>query len=121
MINDLFLKGLAKLGVGESFSIPSHLAFGSDSADLSATDIITSGEFDRNVLTSVYSDDFVMKFVGGRTAAEANGELIQNVGLHNTGVLQSSGDLLANFLVASLLHTTDFDVEVEFWVEVKRS
>lgn len=116
MINDNYLEGLAKLMTGEAYTIPSHLAFGSTTGTLSATDLITSGEFDRNALSNLERSDNVARFIGSRSSAEANNEVIRVVGFHNSASLASSGNLQANFLVSSLIHTTDFDVEVELWV-----
>jgi len=120
MINNNYLNGLAKLMTGVSYNIPSYLAFGSTTGTLTATDLVTSGEFDRNALDSTEQIDYVAKFIGRRLSTEAGDERINVIGLHNSGVPGSSGNLQANMLVSSLLHTSDFDVEVEFWVKHER-
>jgi len=120
MINNNYLMGLAQLMNGESYTIPSYLAFGSTTGTLTAADTVTSGEFDRNILSSTPRSGTVAKFVGSRSAAEANSEVVNVVSLVNASGLGGSGDVQSNFLVASLIHTTSFDVDVEFWVEHKR-
>jgi len=121
MINDNYIEGLAKLMTGEAYVIPSYMAFGSTTGTLTAVDLVTSGEFDRNALDSVERIGSTAKFIGSRSSVEANNEVINVVGLHNVVTLASSGNLQANFLVASLVHTSDFDVEVEFWVQHNRA
>jgi hypothetical protein len=120
MINDNFLYGAAKLMAGESYTIPSHMAFGSTFGTLTANDISTSGEFDRNALDSLSTTNNIVKFVGRRLSTEASDETIQLVGLHNASGLASTGNLQANVLLSSLIHTTDFDLEVEFWMQFER-
>jgi hypothetical protein len=120
MINDNFLTGAAKLMAGESYTIPSYMAFGSTFGTLTATDLITSGEFDRNILDSKSTTGATVKFVGGRTGVEANNERVQVIGLHNSSTIYSSGNLQANTLIASLTHTTSFDISAEFWITFER-
>lgn len=121
MINDNYLNGMAKLASGESYTIPSHLAFGSTTGTLSSADLITSGEFDRNSLDDQASATNVAKYFGSRSSAEANNEYINILSFTNSDTLRGSGDIQANFLVSSLLHTTSFDIEVEMWVSFNRS
>ena len=120
MINDNMLSGVAALLVGSSYTIPAYLAFGSTTGTLAAADTITSGEFSRTALTSTAQSVAIAKFIGSRSSASANNEYINMVGLHNAATLRSSGNLQGAFLVASLLHTTAFDVGVEFWIEATR-
>lgn len=121
MINDNFLLGMAKLAGGQSYTIPSHLAFGSTTGTLTSADLVTSGEFDRNALSTPDVATNVVKYIGSRSSVEGDNTYINVIGLHNTSTPYSSGDLQANFLVPSLLHTTSFDIEVEFWVSFNRS
>ena len=120
MINNRFLNGVASLSVGASFTIPSYLAFGSTTGVLTADDAVTSGEFDRNVLDTLTSVDNVAKFIGTRSSAEASDEIFRVAGLHNSSTLASSDNLQANFLVGSLVHTTDFAIQTEFWFKFIR-
>lgn len=120
MINNKFLYGLASLMAGSSYDVPSHLAFGSDSDTITASDVITSGEFDRNALDYSEATSNTVKFVGGRSSGEADNDYINVIGLHNAATLASSDNLQANFLVPSLLHTSAFDLNVELWVTFNR-
>lgn len=121
MINNLLLYIAAdKLIGGTTYNIPAYMAFGSTTGTLTAADTVTSGEFDRNALTSTSRTDNIAKYSCTRTSTEANNEYINVVGLHNSSGLASSGNLVANMLVASLLHTTAFDVDIEFWISVSR-
>ena len=115
MINNNLLQGVAALLAGSSYTIPSHLAFGSTTGTLTAADIITSGEFDRNALDSKTTTGATARLSGGRISTEANNEQVAMVGLHNSATLSSSNNLQAAFLVSSLIHTTSFDIDVEFW------
>jgi len=121
MINDNYLEGLAQLMTGESYTITSHLAFGSTTGTLTSADIITSGEFDRNALSSSASSGAVAKFIGSRDSTEAGDEYINIVSFVNSASAGGSGDIQTNMLISSLLHTTDFTVEVEMWVTHARA
>ena len=121
MINDNFLNGMASLAGGQSYTLPSHLAFGSTTGTLTSADLITSGEFDRNAVSTPVVATNVVKFIGSRSSVEGDNNYINVIGFHNSGTAYSSGNLQTNFLVPSLLHTTSFDIEVEFWISFNRS
>lgn len=117
MINDEFPIGIAKLLAGESFTIPSHLAFGSTSFTPASGDTYLPGEFDRNAV-SVSRVSNQVKFVGSRTSSENNNETLYNTALVNSSVLASSNNIMADNVFASLLLTTDFDTEIEYWFTI---
>ncbi len=118
MINTKLLNGVASLLGGSTFSIPSYLAFGSTTGTLTSGDVITSGEFDRNILDSKIVTDNTVKFYGSRISTEANNEYINIISMTNSATLNGSNDIMSNFLLPSLLHTTSFDINVEVWLEV---
>lgn len=120
MINDNLLNGLATYLSGGSLTIPSYLAFGSTYINVNAGDIVTSGEFDRNALDSDSVTSNTVKFYGSRGSGEANNEVITNIALVNSSTLRGSSDIQANALIGSLIHTTSFDVGVEFWITFSR-
>jgi hypothetical protein len=120
MINNNLLNGVASLLAGGSYTIPSYLAFGSTSGLLTAADIVTSGEFDRNALTGYTVSNNTTKFNGTRLSTEASNETVNIISLTNSGTLRGSNDIQVSFLVPSLLHTTSFDLNVEVWVTVNR-
>jgi hypothetical protein len=121
MINDNYLNGMAKLAAGQSYVIPSYLAIGSTTGTITASDTQTSGEFDRNVLDTPVVSTNVVKYIGSRTSAEASNEYVNVVSFVNVSTLRGTGDIQANFLIPSLLHTTAFDIEFELWVSFNRS
>ena len=121
MINDNILNGIAAKLAGGSYTIPSHLAFGSTSGTLTVNDIITSGEFDRNALSSVTNTTNVVKFIGARLSTEANNETTNIISLVNSGTLRGSGDIQVNFLIPSLIHTTSYDMNIEVWLTINRA
>lgn len=121
MINDNYLDGLAKLMTGESYDIPSHMAFGSTTGTLTANDVVTSGEFDRNAIDSANSTNNIAKIIGRRISSEAGSETIRLVSLTNSSTVSGSNDIQGNFLTSSIIHTTDFDFEVEFWFKHERA
>ena len=121
MINDNMLSGVASLMAGSTYTVVSHLAFGSTTGTLTATDLITSGEFDRNAIDSKSATGNVVKYIATRSSTEANGTTYLNlIGWHNTSTANSSGYMQANFLIPSLLQTTSFDIEFELWVQFTR-
>lgn len=121
MINDRLLNGIATyLGLGTGFSIPSHLAFGSIPGTLTSADVVTSGEFDRNSIDSASVTLNQVKFSGARVSTEAGNEYVNVISLTNGSTLGGSSDIMVNFLVPSLLHTTSFDINVDVWLTINR-
>jgi len=119
MINNNFLEGLAKMLNGESYTVPNYMAFGSTLITPTSADTSVAGEFDRNATTSSRST-YTVKFVGSRTAAEANNETLYNTALVNSSVLYSSGNVQANTVIASIIHSSTFDIDVEYWFTINR-
>ena len=107
MINNNMLNGVARAISGSSYTIPSYLAFGSTTGTVSAADTVCSGEFDRNALTSTTRSNSLVKYVSSRLSTEAAGQTINNLCLVNSSTLGSSGNIQANVLIASLVHTSD--------------
>ncbi len=120
MINDNYLNGLASLMAGTSYDLPGWMAFGSTTGTLTANDLVTTDEFDRNALDSSSTTNNIVKMVGRRLGTTAAGETIRNVGVHNIVTDDSSGYLQLNMLTSGIVHTSDFDLEVEFWVKHER-
>lgn len=120
MINDNLLNGTATLLAGGAYNVISHLAYGSTTGTITSADLITSGEFDRDAITGASVAANTVTYVCTRSSAVANNEIVNCIGFHNSAILVSSGNLQANMLVASLIHTTDFDIEVELVISVQR-
>lgn len=119
MINDNLLIGIAQKLNNEAFTLPSYLAFGSTLITPSNTDTSVAGEFDRNAVTSSRSTNTI-KYSGSRLATEASNEVIYNTALVNSGTLRSSGNIMANTVIASLVHSTNFDIDIEYWFTINR-
>jgi hypothetical protein len=120
MINNNLLNGIASLLTGGTFNIPSHLAFGSTTGTLTATDVVTSGEFDRNALSSDSSSTNTATFIGSRTSVEANNEAINLISLVNSATVSGSNDIMSNFLMPSIIHSTSFDISIELTYTITR-
>lgn len=120
MINDNILNGIASLLAGSTFTLPSYLAFGSTTGTLTATDVITSGEFDRNVLTNDFSTTNTVTYIGNRLGVEAASETINIISLVNSSTLAGSNDIISNFLLPAVIHTTSFDINIEITYTITR-
>lgn len=120
MINDNYLNGAATLMAGGGYNVISYVAFGSTTGTITSADLITSGEFDRNAIVSATPTGNTVLYLANRNSTEGDNHYINVIGWHNEAVLASSGNLQANFLVASLLHTTAFDIECELSVTFNR-
>jgi len=121
MINNNYLNGLASLMASESYTVVSHLAFGSTTGTLTATDTVTSGEFDRNAISSKAATGNTVKYIGSRDSTEAGNEYINVTSFVNSSTVSGSNDIQTNMLVSSLLHTSDFTVEIETWIKHVRA
>lgn len=117
MINDDGLNITAALLGGSSAPIPAYTAFGSTEITPQTTDTSIPGEFDRIAFDSIGIVNNQVTYSAIRTGATASNEYINSVGF----LTSSTGGLLfSEATVASLLHTTNFDVEVINTVEVNR-
>lgn len=112
-------KGLNNMAVAYS-SVPGYLVVGSGGGVVSNTSVVLSGEFDRIALDSLDVMDNTVRFYGSRSGVVANDDLVTNLGLTVSGVLGTS-DLEAGNLLGSLIHSSDFDIGVEFWFTFNRS
>ena len=120
MIVDTFLNNMAGLINGESSTIPSHAAFSSDVLTAAATDTSLSSELDsprlsitkaRSTNTTTYS------FIRSSTDASAGGDYLNAMAIIDAA---TGGYIMSETAISSLLHTTDFDVEVDWKITVER-
>jgi len=118
MINDNMINGLAGALNGESLTIPASMLFSSDVVAVSGTATSIPGVLDYDDVTNSRTAN-VTKFTGVRsgTAASSGGDYINTLGLLTSS---SGGDLMAMAAVSSLLHTTDFDLEVDWEITIAR-
>lgn len=100
--------------------IPAYMVVGSsDTTITSGTDILP-GEFERLSIDSTEVVDNTVKFYGSRSGVTANDDLISGFGLTLSDTLGTS-DLEVGNLISSLVHSTDFDIECEFWFTFERA
>lgn len=118
-LNDTLLYQLAGSLNGEAYDNPSHAGFSSTAITIDPTSSSLSGEFGSRVVVSGSRTLNEVSFNGLKTGAVVSsvGESISSFGLFNAS---SSGDLQAHALTASLLHTSDFDIEVDWVISVQR-
>jgi hypothetical protein len=118
MINNNMLYGLGDLMIGTAgVTIPSYMTMGSVSDTLTSGDLVTSGEFKRIAITTKSRSSNIDKFQTLFTGTLASSLYINSVGLFNSS---AGGALWANMLMSSILQTTSFDIDVEFWVQLSR-
>ena len=120
MITDTFLQNIAGLINGESTNIPTHAAFSSSVIEADATRTSLPSELDVTRPTVSKTRDTTLTtytFLRSGTAASSSGDFINSMGLIDSA---TGGFLMADAIVSSLLHTTDFDVDVSWSFEIRR-
>lgn len=113
MITDLFLNEMAKALAGESYVVPTYLAFGSSVITESAGSTTLSGEFGSRVAVTDSRSTSTVTFTGTRSAASVStsaGDTLNSMGLKSSS---SGGTHLSETALSSIIHTTTFDIEVE--------
>jgi hypothetical protein len=109
-IYDAMLNGVSKLVSGESNVTVSAMLISSVSSD------IVGSEFDR-ITTSNSSSGVNSLFEMTRSSVSANNEVLAGVGLMTS---ISGGELWADTVMSSLVHTTDFDFEVVYQIKFSK-
>ena len=111
----------AKAIAGESYSVMSHLAFSTDTSfAIAVSDSAISGESGDRIALSDSRSVATVTFNGTRTGAlvaSSDGETLTGAG---TLSASSGGTLFSEILLPSLLHTTSFDIEVDWAFTVQR-
>jgi len=119
-IMDNLLNDMAKTLIGDTFTAPTHGAWSSTAITIDPTDTTLSGEFGTRstmVGSRILNE---VTFTGLRTGASvtsSTGERLNSMGLFNAA---SVGTLHSEALVTSVLHTSDFDVELDWIIKVNR-
>lgn len=118
MISDHFLEQIAAAINGESYDTPAYMAFSSSviTPDATATSLPT--EIGRDATTNSRVTNIVT-FSATKSGATvgAGGDRINSLGLVDTS---TGGTLFAQALVPSVLHTSTYDLEVNWKVKVER-
>ena len=121
MLTDNFLVDIAKYLNGESSELITHLALSSTAITPSATDTSIPGQLGSRISVSNSRSSTLptVTFNGIRSGAVAStsGDYL-NLGALFTA--SSSGTLMAEALIPSVLHTTDYDFEVDWSITVGR-
>ncbi len=121
MLTDTFLEEVAKFLNNESATVVSHLTFSSDAITPDATDTSVSGELGTRISVSNSRSSSVptVTFTGTRSGAVASssGDFVNLAALFTAS---SGGNLMAEAIVPSVLHTTDFDLEVDWSITAAR-
>ena len=118
MITDVFLQEIAKSINGESSTVPSHMAFSNDSTTPDPTDTSLASEFDRSSITgSRVTNSITFNSIRSSATASGSGDTINKLGLFSAS---SSGNLFMEATVPSILHTDDFDFEVDATITISR-
>lgn len=116
MINDYMLNSLATLVSGGSVTVPTYMAMSSSSVisgDLGAS---VPAEWDRlSGLSSTEDNEVTLTFT--RSGVSANGETVQSLWLTDSS---SGGNVWAGNLTTSFLHTSNFDLSIEYKLSFTR-
>lgn len=120
MITNTFLQRVAGLINGESVAVPSHGAFSSSvlTADGTRTSLPDELDATRLVLTGSRSGTTTtFSFLRSGATATSTGDYINTMALIDSA---TGGFVMSDLAVPSLLHTTSFDVEVDWKIQVRR-
>ena len=119
MIVDTFLYELAKKINGESSESPDYVAFSEDVITPDATDTSIPGILDGDAASGSRTLGVVtFNAIRSGAVASSSGDYINTLGLTKTS---GSGTLFAEALVPSILHTTSYDLEVDWDITVSRA
>lgn len=119
MINDITLIELSKALNGEVFITPSHTSFGSTSTILTPATSTLPGELDRSLNSNSRLNNRTT-FISSRSGVAVitpGGDRINNIGLWSAA---SAGSLFASSLVPSILHSSTYDLEVNWNIFIER-
>ena len=120
MITDTFLNTMAALINGETSTIPAYNSWSSTAITLDPTDTELTGEFgSRTSISNQTRTNNAVLWESIRVGATIGsaGDRINSMGLNDTS---TAGNLFAEALVSSLLQTSDFDLELNWRVQVER-
>lgn len=120
MITNNFLNETAKALAGESYVVPAYMAFGSTVITPNAATTTVTGETGaRYGLTDSRSTNIVT-WSGTRSGADvasSTGDTLNSVYMLSAS---TGGTVLSENTLASIIHTTSYDIAVDFAVTVSR-
>lgn len=120
MINDNFLTEMSKALASESYDVPAYAAWGSTVLTVSATSTSLSGEYGARSALSDSRDGIEVAFSGLRTGASvssSSGDVLNGISLNSAS---SGGTHLSEVLLSSIIHTTGFDITVDWRITTIR-
>lgn len=121
MIIETFLEELAKAINSEGYSVPTHMAEGSSTMTINTDTSVLTGEYPSRQAVSSSRVNNITTFNALRTGASvasSSGEVVYTFGLYDSS---SSGNLLTAVLASSILHTTSFDIDVDWDITIERA
>jgi len=119
MITNVFLSEVAKALAGDSYVVPSYMAFGSTVITPLASATTLTGAFGaRNILTDGVATN-VITWSGIRSGAlsASAGDTLNGIAFFSASVV---GSLLSVNTLSSIIHTTAFDIAVDYALTVNR-
>jgi len=120
MINNNLLTEVAKAFSGEGYVTPSFMAFGSTVIVPNAGTSSLTGEFGSRSALSVSRNNNVVLLSGirsGAVVASSTGDVLNSLSMNSAS---SGGVHLSENTLSSIIHTTSFDVAVEFELRFNR-
>lgn len=115
MIPDTTKEYLAGALNGESFTAPTHMAWGDSSTAASATDTSLASEIERNELTSERNARTV-EYISTLNTTEANGSTIQEVGMFNAA---TNGTIFSRSIISPISKNSTFEIQTINRLRVK--
>ena len=107
---------IAGVLVGESFTAPSHIAWGDSSTVLDAASTSLTNELERNALDSSERSVTSVEYVGYLTESEMNGSTVREVGLFNAS---ANGTAFSLNNTPNISKNSTFRIQTMFRVRVK--
>jgi len=120
MITDTFLQRIAGLINGESVLVPSYAAFSSDVITASGTDTSLPSELDSprlNITNSRSNNTTTYSFTRSGALANSSGDYLNAMAIIDSA---TGGYVLSEATIPNFLHTTAFDINVNWKVSVER-
>ena len=112
---------LSKALNSESYNVPTHMAEGSTTMTIATDTTSLLGEYPNRQSTTGSRVDNVTTFNAlrsGASVASSSGEAIYTFGLYDSS---TGGNLQVAVLASSILHTSTFDIDVDWELTIGRA
>lgn len=107
---------MASTLAGNSFTAPTHIAWGDGSTAFTLNDTALSSELERNAYNTRDLQSVTIQWEGVLTTAELNGSTLYETGLLNSS---TAGDLFVRDTFAALDKTSQFELVTLFIMRIK--